>query len=165
VGGYGGYRFSNGIRIEGEVTYRRNELDKLKIDNDAGVGVALGVGSLNGLTADADGDVSSVSFMANAWFEPQVGKGLLPYVGGGIGGTHVSADASVLGVTIVDDSDTVLSGQVGAGLGYAVTPNIVVGADYRFLMSADPSFEDEAGGSFDSEYMTHNIMVGVRGHF
>lgn len=164
-GVFAGYKFGNGLRIEGEGTYRRNDLDTLTIANDGGLGVALGGSSLNGMSASADGDVSSFSFMANVWYEPDVFRGLLPYIGGGIGVSHVSADASVSGVQIVDDSDTVFAGQAGTGVGYAITPDIVLALDYRFLITADPTFDDATGAEFDSEYMVHNIMLGIRGHF
>ena len=52
--GAGGYKFTNGIRVEGEIGYRRNAFDQLSITNDGGLGVALGVGSLNGLSVAAE---------------------------------------------------------------------------------------------------------------
>jgi opacity protein-like surface antigen len=45
----------------------------------------------------------------------------LSFVGGGIGVAKVDADVSTLGVKLLDDSDTVLAHQVGAGVAYAFT--------------------------------------------
>lgn len=159
VGGYAGYRLDNGIRLEAEGTYRQNDLDELSVDTVFSIPVG-------GVTVPLDGDVSSFAFMANIWFEPQVGEHWLPYIGGGIGGVYIDADASSGGVSLIDDSTTVFGGQVGAGVGYAITSNVVVSLDYRFMVTADPEF-DEVGTSdkLDAEYLNHSIMVGVRGHF
>ena len=112
VSGAAGYSFKNGIRLEGEISYRRNSLDKLTITADGGVGVALGVGSLNGISADADGNVSALSFMANAFYDFRLANSVKPYVGGGIGVARLSInDAAVLGITLVDDDDIVFAYQ------------------------------------------------------
>ena len=58
-----------GIRVEGELLWSTNDADKLVVTNDGGVGVALGVGSLNGLTLDADGDVNAIALMANGYYD------------------------------------------------------------------------------------------------
>ncbi len=167
LAGAGGYKFSNGIRLEGELGYRRNALDRLVVTNDGGVGVALGVGSLNGLSLDADDEVSALSFMVNGFYDFDLGSGWMPYVGGGVGLALVDAEASVLGVTVVDDDDTVFAYQIGAGIGYVASTSqpleeYVVTLDYRYFATADPSLTDAAGGAFDSEFSGHYFGVGMR---
>jgi opacity protein-like surface antigen len=145
-GGVIGYKWAFGLRAEGEISYRRN-------DNDKFAGVPI------------DGNVNALTFMGNAWYDFHTGTAWLPYVGGGLGVARVAADASVLGIQIVDDNDTVFAWQVGGGIGYEVSPGIVVSADYRYLATTDPSMTDGGGIDFDAEYSSHNIMIGVRGHF
>ncbi len=162
-----GYGIRNSaIRVEGEVSYRRNDLDKLTITNDGGAGVAAGVGSLNGLSLAADGDVSALSGMVNAFYDFQLANSVKPYVGGGIGVARLSInDAAVLGITVVDDDDIVFAYQVGGGVGFEATPTTTIFLDYRYFATADPSFSDVLGGAFDSEYASHNVSVGIRHNF
>lgn len=162
-----GYGIRNsGIRVEGEVSYRRNGLDKLTITNDGGVGAALGVGSLNGLSLAADGNVSALSGMVNAFYDFRLANRVKPYVGGGVGVARLSInDAAVLGVTVVDDDDIVFAYQVGGGVGFEATPATTIFLDYRYFATADPSFSDVLGGAFESEYASHNVSVGLRYNF
>ena len=165
--GAGGYKYTNGIRVEGEIGYRQNDFDRLVVTNDGGVGVALGVGSLNGLSLDADDEVSALSFMLNGYYDFDLGSAWMPYVGGGVGLAFIDAEASVLGVTVVDDDDTVFAYQFGAGIGYVASTSqtfeeYVFTLDYRYFATADPTLTDTAGSGFDSEYSSHYIGVGLR---
>ena len=162
-----GYGIRNsGIRVEGEVSYRRNGLDKLTVTNDGGVGAALGVGSLNGLSLAADGNVSALSGMVNAFYDFRLANRVKPYVGGGVGVARLSInDAAVLGITVVDDDDIVFAYQVGGGVGFEATPTTTIFLDYRYFATADPSFSDVLGGAFESEYASHNVSVGIRHNF
>jgi len=153
VGGFGGYRFGNGVRLEGEYTYRRADVDDL-----CGGGACI-----SQTTASLDGHVDAHALMANIWFEPRVGAYLLPYVGGGLGVGFVSADGSVSnnGITLSgDSSDTVFAYQVGAGVGYELFDHYVLSIDYRYWATSDPNFD-----GVDAEIATHNIMVGGRYQF
>ena len=157
-----GYRWDNGFRLEGEVGYAESDFDNLTITNDGGVGVALGVGSLNGLSLDSDGDVSVVRFMANGFFDFDTGSGWTPYIGGGVGIANVSFnDVAVLGVTIVDDDDTVFAYQVGAGLRFELAQSVDLSLDYRYFATEDPEFDDVTGFPFESELDSHIVRLGV----
>ncbi len=165
--GAGGYKYTNGIRVEGEIGYRQNDFDRLVVTNDGGAGVALGVGSLNGLSLAAKEAVSVLSFMVNGYYDFDLGSAWMPYVGGGVGLALIDAEASVLGVTLVDDDDTVFAYQFGAGIGYVVSSSrdleeFVVTLDYRYFATADPSLTDAVGDGFDSEYSSHYLGVGMR---
>ncbi|TQV73340.1 outer membrane protein [Denitrobaculum tricleocarpae] len=147
LGALGGYRFglndSVSLDIEGEVTYRDNDVDDLTIE---------------GVDFDADGDLTSFAFMANGWLNWHVGSGFSPYVGGGVGVLHVELeDLDVSGVNIADDSDTVLAGQLGAGVAYAVTENVELSLDYRFLIADDADFEGT-----ETEMQNHSVLIGFK---
>ena len=155
------------FRLEGEVSYRKNDLDTLEVTN-----VTLaGIGSFTTAAAfDADGDVSALGFMANGWYDFDTGSPWKPFVGGGLGMARISlndASATVLGVSVplADDDDWVFAYQVGAGIGYEVTPTTVVSLGYRFFATSDPDFTDPTGIPFDAEYQSHNIEIGVRFSF
>lgn len=161
VSGHVGAAFGN-FRIEGELGWQKNDVDKLTITNDGGIGVALGVGSLNGLSVDADGDVSGIALMVNGYYDFDTGGPWKPYVGVGIGYARVSADISAVGVKIVDDHDNVFAYQGMLGIGYEISKATTIYGGYRYFATADPSFEDTAGSSFDSETRSHNIEAGIR---
>jgi opacity protein-like surface antigen len=162
VSGAAGYGFANGLRVEGEIGYRQVSLDQLKVNNDGGLGAALGLGSLNGLTTNVEGNETALSAMANAWYDVKTGTPFTPYVGGGVGLARVSLNnVSVAGVTLVDDDDVAFAYQLGAGVAYALTQNVALTLDYRFFSVVDATFTD-ASGSFSSEFHSHNVMVGAR---
>jgi opacity protein-like surface antigen len=156
VGGILGFKMKNGLRFEGEYTYRQADIDDLT----GCLGGACGSASTIG--ASVDGDVSAHSVMANMFWEPRFGN-WLPSVGGGLGFAVVSADMTLNGggaSVTADDSDTVFAYQAGAGLGYAITDNIVASIDYRYWATTDPDF-----GGTEAEVGTHNINVGIRTYF
>lgn len=151
------------FRLEGEVSYRENDLDTIELTNVtlAGIGSFNNVGSFA-----ADGDVSALGFMANGWYDFDTGSPWKPFVGGGLGVARVSVnDAAILGITFADDDDWVFAYQLGAGIGYEVNPTTVVSLGYRFFGTADPDFTFIGGLPFDAEYHSHNVEIGVRFSF
>lgn len=139
LGAVAGYKWAFGLRAEGEVSYRQNDLN-----NIVGISVV--------------GDISALAFMGNGWYDFDTGTPLIPYLGGGLGFAVITIDSGG------SESDTVFAWQIGAGIGYEVTTGVVVSADYRFLATSDPSFP-ASGGDLDAEYMSHGFLLGVRGHF
>jgi opacity protein-like surface antigen len=158
INGAVGYGFGN-VRLEGEVSYRQADFDKVGIDN-------LTVGSLKFTSLgslDVDGDASSLGLMGNVWYDFDTGSKWLPFIGGGIGVARVDSDIDSIGGVSVgfSEDDTVFAYQVGAGIGYQISDNAVATLGYRFYGTDDPEFE--SGGVTDkTEYQSHNIEVGIR---
>ena len=154
VGGFGGYRFGNGVRLEGEYTYRRADTDDL----------CAGGTCISQTAASLNGHVDAHALMGNIWFEPRVGKSLLPYAGGGIGVGFVGYDGSVslngINLGSGSDTDTVFAYQAGVGLGYELFDHYVISADYRYWATTDANFNGA-----NAEIGTHNVMVGGRYQF
>jgi len=150
VGGVLGYRLevapAISIDLEGEFAYRANDIDNISVSG----------------AADSDGESQSFLWMANAWFNWEIAdSGFAPYIGGGFGGVHVDIDdAQVAGTPLNHESDFVLGGQLGAGLGYMIDDHLGVSLDYRFLITEDPNMN-----GVDVEYQTHSVMLGVRYFF
>ena len=148
IGGQVGYKWPSSVRTEIEYRYSRAETDSATV-------------SVAGLTASGavDGAVWSHAFLANAWYDFDLNNGWMPYVGGGIGGFVVDAEDS--------EGDFVFGGQVGGGIQYAFSKDIVFDLGYRYVLTQDPKFESETAGigDVDAEYASHNILFGVRGHF
>lgn len=144
AGGFVGYDLGDGLRVEGEITYRANDFDALG-------GVSLG------------GDVSSLALMLNGFYDFDAGSPFVPYVGGGIGVANVSANEITLGgVTQVDDDATVFAYQLGAGIGYEVSPTLTMTADYRYFATDDVELTDAFGFPFDTEYSSSTFLIGAR---
>jgi opacity protein-like surface antigen len=64
AGAAGGYEWSSGVALEGELTYRENELNKVK-----GMGANIDLG----------GDENSWAAMANAYYHLHTGTPFTPY--------------------------------------------------------------------------------------
>lgn len=139
-----GYKTPGGMRLEGELGYRTSEFD-----------------SLNNVAVGGDADVWNL--MANAIYDFDVGSSLYPYVGAGIGVARADwdTDAAVGGVQI-DDDDMGFAYQAIFGLGYALSNQLTLTADYRFLGVPDLDLSSTAGARIDTEYHSHSLMVGLR---
>ena len=164
VGGGLGYAFGNGLRLDGEIAYRRNSVDRLEVRSDGGLGRSLGSPvPLNGFTLDSTGSDSSLSFLVNGWYDFRNATKFTPYIGAGIGVAKISLNKVALsGFTLVDDDDVVFAYQLGGGVAYALSPRVSLTLDYRFVATTDPSFTDFEGVSFESEYRSHSILFGLR---
>lgn len=136
-----GYAFPSGIRLEGELGYRRNNVD------------------------GGSGHAEAWSLMGNALYDFNTGTRFTPYVGAGVGGARLNFNNVSAGATSIDDSDTVLAYQGLAGVTYQVETNIKLDLGYRYLATEKPSFRTRAGGTVDSEYDDHAVMFGLRYQF
>lgn len=130
------------LRIEAELLYQKNDLDKLK-----GPGGSLSVG----------GDVSMVSLMLNGYIDFENKSIVTPYVLVGVGVARVDGSIKVSGVGSDSGDDTVAAFQTGIGLGVAVSENISIDTEYRYHMTSDPDF-----GGVKADISGHRIQVGVR---
>lgn len=141
IGGFVGYRMNRNLRLEGELTYRSNDLSSV------------------GGTLVSGADLSSFSLIGNAYYDIPIGKAFTPYVGAGVGVT----DATLTTATS-EFSDTVIAIQLGAGVTYDLTPDLAMSLDYRLLGSENLRLG--AGGGFSSvEYLNSSLFVGLRKSF
>ncbi|MFH7325779.1 outer membrane protein [Desulfurivibrio sp. C05AmB] len=151
TGGFG-HAYGNGLRTEVELAYRKNDLDQL-----AGRGPFVGAPRM-----PLNGDISSLALMINGFYDFNLGLPVTPFAGGGLGIARVRIDSDWLGV---DSSDTVFAYQLGAGLAFALNPQVNIDLQYRFFATLDPELKFQSGERFDTEYMTHNVMLGLRYSF
>lgn len=150
--GAAGRQFGNGFRAEAELGYRRSEADTTQVSS--------------GPEFNTTGSMSALSFMANGYYDFDVGMKIKPYVGGGIGLARVSAnDLRFNGAQLADDSDVVFAYQAIGGLGYGLTQNLTAFVEYRYFATVDPTFNATGGGDYESQFMSHNAMLGLRYHF
>lgn len=149
--GYGvfvalGHTFENGFRSEVELGYRENDADKFE---------------WKGIYADLfedenlSGDFSALSLMANSFYDIKTGSAFTPFVGIGLGFARLDADG---------EKDTVFAYQGSLGISYALTSSTSLDLQYRYFATQDPEFKVD-GEKIESEYSTHNMMLGLRYSF
>jgi len=158
VGAFAGYKIPFGFRFELELTYRRNSFDELDDYSE--------FWSINDRRT-IDGGISSVSYMANLWYEHDFGAGWMPYLGFGLGAATKFLDCGsddCLGLDRRADGETDFAFQVGTGVAYALTKKMVISLDYRYFDSLEADF-DIFHVLDDFDYANHNVMVGLRRHF
>lgn len=141
IAGAVGMNFGNvmsGLRGEVEVAWRQNQ-----VDGDWSSNYSLTTPFAFGTI---DYDHESFSIMANAWFDIPLGSSFTPYVGGGIGWADTSFDGTytcVGGGNCVggpfDFSEDGFAWQLGAGVNFAISPNVQLGVGYRYFQGPEPT--------------------------
>ena len=146
-----GYEADTGIRGEIEIGIRKVDYDEIEDPTIAGPGF-----NARESATPIDGDITTLSLMANGFYAFEVGK-LRPYLGMGIGAAR--HDETIDGQTIVIDNvwlsvekrsgDTVKLGYQGmAGIGIPIGDRAEGRLGYRYFAT---------GG----DYTTHNAEIGV----
>lgn len=146
MSGAGGYAFDNGLRIEGELSYRQADMDQIKVPG-------VGQGKVNS-------DVWALTGLANVFYDIKTGTPVTPYVGGGVGISSVNIErgTSSNGTLLwTKDDDTVFAYQAAVGVGLAAGKNVIVDIGYRYFGTQDVQFDLS-----EAEFSSHNIMVGAR---
>lgn len=139
-----GYTYDRALRGELSLGYRRNTLDGLSATSPGGA-----------VTTEVEGDVSTFTVLANAYYDIDLGLEVVPFVGGGVG-----LAAIVFELEGADDADVVFAWQLGGGLAYELTANVAATVRYTYLATSDPEFE-----GIDTSYDSHNLLFGLRYRF
>jgi OOP family OmpA-OmpF porin len=160
----GAYRAPQ-VRTELEIGYRTVQFDRLSF-NSSGLGTPGGGTAFNGVSTSASGRFTAISGMLNAYYDYDTGSSWRPYIDAGFGTAWLYAHrVAAAGVPVVSASDLVFAYQFGLGIGYDVTKAITLALDYRYFTTLDPTFKDAAGQSFNSEFTSHALSLGIRYRF
>jgi opacity protein-like surface antigen len=132
VAGAIGYSLSGvmpGLRVEAEVGYRENQIDGTFLTS-----ITAGPTTDSG---PVDADHQTFSVLANVWYDFDVG-GFKPYLGGGIGWAETEFEGTYIGtVSLVNTpfsfEDSGFAWQVGAGINFDISPNVMLGIGYRYF--------------------------------
>ncbi len=130
------------FRIEGEIAYRRSEIDEGEVEGFGGRRFIVPIG----------GDVQVRSGMINTYI--QAGSdGARPFIGAGVGGARIDVDSADLG----DDQDRVFAyqGMIGVSI---PADGAMFDLGYRYFATEDPEFDD----GLEGEYKSHNIYAALR---
>lgn len=143
--GYGlsglvGYKWANGFRLEGELNFFKSNVEKVSAD----------VGN-----TDLNGSLDMTAVMVNALYEFDLGAKYFPYLGLGAGYGWANGDYKGGGDEVSGTSSIPLVQPI-LGIGYTLTDNVSLTADYKFVMGLKKLDYDE----LEQEYRTHRIGVG-----
>lgn len=149
VNANGGYAWTNGLRLEGEVYHSRSNVEAIR-------GTGGGNGHLN-----------NTDFFANAFYDFQLGMRMTPYIGGGVGVALVNADdiGTLNNGSRLNDDQTEFAYQAIVGVAGQLDPHWTVSADYRFIGTTEPNFRTTTGANARTENYSHNIVFGLRYNF
>jgi opacity protein-like surface antigen len=118
--------------------------------------------------------------MLNGFYDFDIGSALRPYVGAGIGfasnrvkDAHADRAAALGGgtVTVPGGRKTDLAWSLGAGVGYAIGPRMVLDVGYRYIdlgkIESDAGPEGGAGagvtyGGARGKLRAHEFVVALR---
>ncbi|MGE3302264.1 MAG: OmpA family protein [Hyphomonadaceae bacterium] len=147
-----GYGLSNGFRLEGELGHRYNELE-----TSAQI---------------ASGGAHAWSYMINAFYDFNRGGSIQPYLGVGVGGATVVPDAvTPTASQILRTKDTGFAWQGLAGVGFALTPRLMLDVGYRYFAAPDlnvggtSTVPPVTAASYDLDYTAQSATIGLRWSF
>ncbi|MEO1039416.1 MAG: outer membrane beta-barrel protein [Pseudomonadota bacterium] len=177
AGAYG-WRLNDAVRVEGEISYRQSDVDT-HTDVAAGggaIGAAdaavlitgaapLGV-TVADLVADGQGELTSLGFAVNAYYDFPTSGAFGFYVGGGLGLENIEIDFSPSATSIIDDDQLVLFGQVMAGGAFAISETTSLYGGYRYRLSEDVETDVAlVPAALDIENRAHILEFGLRYSF
>ena len=139
IGGFMGYAFENGYRIEGELVYQRNSFDEQK-------GSSAGDSSLSN-------NISSAAVLANGYYDFKNDSRVTPFLGGGFGFSFVD-------ISNADDDDIVFVYHFTAGVGFEITEKITLDLKYRYVVTEDLDIDNTSVG-----YSSDILYTGIRFSF
>jgi len=158
-----GYHVNPFVAVEGNFEYAGFDLHSL-----SGTVSVSGVGSASG-SVGLQGHLDTFNGLFNAIWSPFGAAnwhGLSPYLGAGVGFSHISQEVTGVGGTSLassfseDDTDFAANGIVGVD--FAVMPQLTVGARYRLLF-VNTSSNDSGVSSGD--FIGHVITANATWHF
>jgi len=138
-------------RVEIEFNTASNDIDEVEfVENNAA----------------GNGSADRTSIMLNTIGEYVTESGIIIYALLGVGWAEITLDnVSILGEPLVDDSNSQLAYQAGAGLAYKFGGHLTFDVGYRYYGTTDPEFTKEDGTNLDYEYASHRVVAGLRLNF
>lgn len=166
------------LRMEGEASWRETDVDSIEYTRFSVAGQELPQDVVRDINSAVNlkGSRATLSLMANAWYDVDVGIGFEPYFGGGLGVQYVRYEIDrprdlsrfepeVVGAARTiggDDGDWVLAYQFGGGVAYRLMESLVVHVGYRYTGAGDPKLTSLSDSSAKSESGNHVFRAGIR---
>lgn len=140
-----GLRVTPNIRLEGEISYTRNDLTSITLDT--GAGGAIGK------------NLKTWLYMAHAYYDFNVNwRNLTPYVSAGLGmAMHDVGIAGAPGLLDASDTSYELAYSLGTGLKYQMKPGLALTGGYRYVGSTNMGI-----GDYNIDYNAHEFRAGLQ---
>lgn len=143
-----GGQINERMRIEPELAFQTNDLDQV---------------SSAGASASANGDVRSMSFLTNFYYDFVNDSPITPYVSTGIGFALIEVDditSPAMTGSLGNDEDSVFAYQFSSGIGWALGERVTLDFSYRYYATENPHFKEA-----NTEFRSHNLYAGARFYF
>ena len=164
VGAALGKRFNEHFRSELQLTYRNSEVENMSLQNE-------------GDNARGHSKVQLLAVMVNGYVDWDLGVGVIPYIGAGIGWGHLWIDAKNGPGTVkskIEGDDSVFTWSLMTGGSYPVNDVLDVSLGYRYIgttkakinsRTTSPIPENNGSRRLEAEYDAHELMLGLRFNF
>lgn len=145
IAGALGLRLSPQLRIEGEISRRDTDMDRMDL--------------AAGGTFDLGGELETWLYLLNVYYDINWDwKNFQPFLTAGIGwASHEGQLSNTPGALPNATDDSLgLAYTVGGGLKYRLNPDVAVTSNYRFIGTNDIEVD-----SYDIEFSTHEFRLGL----
>jgi len=139
-----GIRLTRKIRVEGEVSYRKTDLDNMDIT----------AGSFK-----IGGQLKTLISLINGYYDFDLGwRTLNPFLSAGLGLAWHDAKVDDIAGVAVDGSgsDMGLAWQVGGGMKLRVNNDMAITGGYRYLATGNIGFEN-----YELDFSSHELRLGL----
>lgn len=110
----------------------------------------------------AAGDLQVQNLMLSSYVVYPTNAYFSLYLGAGIGAAKIKLDQLIIDqLQVLSDSETVLAGQLGAGVQLQLTSWLRANLGYRYFLSKKPEFQDNTGRKLSVDVNRHNAMLGM----
>ena len=155
AGAHGGYAFGGGARMELEVSFSRNETDRI-------------INEESGNWSSDSGTFEMWTIMFNSYYDFHLeNHDVVPYFGGGIGVGFACIESTATSPSsAIKDDTTVVSFHSACGVRIPVEDNFNVTVEYRFGGTGQMNLIGSTGGSPSGAISTgdiysHSINAGI----
>jgi opacity protein-like surface antigen len=165
IGGGVGYRFNNWFRADWTFDYRNSI-------NVAGQGIVNNPACsavLNGCVVNYKSTQTRWASLVNGYVDISTGSWVTPYVGGGIGISHLGENGSAaypnfaaLNWTVAGKSVSTFAWALMAGIAVDVAPHTQMDLGYRFLSMGTASYVAPTGGVSTKSLYANELRLGFR---
>ena len=147
-----GYGVTDNVRVEAEALRNKVSIDTIMLPTVNG-----------GNPQKAGGSVTSIAFMANAYYDFSMDAPVRPYVGFGLGRADVAInDSSVPGISGTRDADQALAWQAKLGFSYPLNDAVSATVGYRFFDTRNLSFTSKNGTNYTTDgAKSHTFGIGL----
>jgi opacity protein-like surface antigen len=120
---------------------------------------------------DVTAKISAVTALFNGYLDLGTWYHVTPYIGAGVGAAYVSTSDYVSTVAPPISGDTAhsqwnLAWALMAGLGYRLSPNLMVDVGYRYIDFGDAKPKSDSSGTMTfNNVAAHEVRVGLRWSF